>query len=160
MSNSDPYGWSEDLSSGITLIDNQHKEIMVVINDLLAHVSGDELKEKEYFVHVIQKTMHKIRIHFVTEEKILRLIKYSAYVDHKRAHDALIMNIVDSIREFEAGKKLSLSSFAEILKHWLVPHIEEKDKPYFRYIRQIATRKENGKLSITADDVFNSRKEP
>jgi hemerythrin len=46
-----------------------------------------------------------------------------------------------------------LEKFADFLKNWVLTHIANVDTQYAAYFRRIATRKEDGKLSITKSDV-------
>jgi hemerythrin len=79
--------------------------------------------------------------------------KYSGYAGHKKEHEQFILNVVNNIRDFEAGKRLTLSTFTKFLKEWILSHIAIVDKQYFEYFKAIATRKADGKLSITSADL-------
>lgn len=154
---SEMINWSSAFSVGVKIIDEQHKGLIDLINDLFNHVTGDEAAEREYFKKVIRKTVQYVKVHFATEEKIMLQVQFAGYHEHKRAHDAFILNVVDSIREFEAGKKFVLSLFIKFLKDWILTHIAIMDKQYFTYFKQIASRKGDGRLSITLDDVKNNQ---
>ena len=145
--------WSSSLSVGIKLIDDQHKGLLDLVNDMLNHVIGDETAERAYFQKVIQKTIQYVKIHFATEEKIMMATKFLGYSEHKKAHDTFAVTVVNNIRDFEAGKNFSLANFTKFLKEWILTHIAVMDKQYFEYYKKIASRKANGKLSISSVDV-------
>jgi hemerythrin len=117
------------------------------------HSTGNDKEEREYFNKVIQKAVNYIKIHFAAEEKIMCAIKYPGYAEHKRAHDLFVLKVVENIRNFETEKHYTLYSFTKFLKDWVLSHIAVMDKQYFTYIRQIATRKAENKLSITSADI-------
>ena len=48
---------------------------------------------------------------------------------------------------------MSLLSFTNFLKDWILTHIAISDKQYFEYFRKIATRKNDGSLSISIEDI-------
>ena len=149
--------WSPTFSVGVKLIDDQHKGLLDLVNDLFNHVIGDEATERVYFQKVIGQAVRYVKVHFATEEKIMLHTDFPGYAEHKKAHDAFVLTVIENIRDFEAGKKFSLSGFTKFLKEWVLTHIAIMDKQYFAYFKQIATRKSSGKLSINQADVVASR---
>ena len=145
--------WSQTLSCGVKLVDEQHKELVELVNELFNHVSGDEEQEHEYFNKVITQLVSYVKVHFVTEEKIMASIKYPGYLAHKRSHESFILKVVDNIRDYQDGKRLTLSSFTKFLKDWILTHIAIMDKNYFEYLKQIATRSAGGRLVVTAANI-------
>jgi len=151
--NSDLITWSSTFSVGVRTIDDQHKDLLNLVNDMYNHVIGDSEAEKAYFQKVIKRTVEYVKVHFATEEKILKAIKFHGYPEHKRAHDLFILQVIDNIRDYEEGKRVTLASFTHFLKDWILTHIAIMDKQYFEYFKKVATRKADGKLSITAEDI-------
>ncbi|MDR0586297.1 MAG: bacteriohemerythrin [Treponema sp.] len=150
---SDLVTWSPTFSVGIKLIDEQHRELLNLTNDLFNHCIGDEAAERAYFEKVIHEAVSYVKIHFSTEEKIMRKTNFSGYLDHKREHDTFVLTVVEQIRTFNEGKKFNLTVFTKFLKNWILTHIALKDKQYFEHFKRIATRKQDGKLSITREDL-------
>jgi len=145
--------WSTTYSVGVKVIDDQHKGLLNLVNDMYNHVTGNEEEEREYFKKIIQEAVNYVKVHFATEEKIMRAIKFQGYAGHKKAHDSFILTVVENIRDYESGKRVTLSSFTHFLKDWILTHIAIMDKQYFDYFMKIATRKENNQLSITSADI-------
>jgi len=145
--------WSERLSCGIKIIDDQHKGLVELVNDMFNHATGNSIQEHDYFNVVIQEVVKYVKVHFATEEKIMIATKFSGYTEHKKAHDSFVLAVVDNINDYKAGNRLTLSTFTKFLKEWILSHIAMMDKQYFEYFKKIATRKEDGKLSITSADV-------
>ena len=145
--------WSNTLSCGIKLIDNQHKHLVELVNELFRHVTGNEEEENFYFSKVIHEAVKYIKEHFSTEEKIMKVTKFSGYTEHKRAHDIFILTVANAVSELTSGKRVSLCSFTKFLKDWILSHIAVMDKQYFTYLKNIATYKTNGKFSITLEDI-------
>ena len=151
--NSELVSWSNKLSCGVKLIDDQHKGLVDLVNDMFKHATGNEKQEHDYFNRVIQEAVKYVRVHFATEEKIMLATKFSGYAEHKKEHDNFVLTVVANIKDYEAGKRLTLSSFTRYLKEWILSHIAVMDKRYFEYFKTIATRKDDGKLSITSADI-------
>ena len=145
--------WSDRYSIGIKIIDDQHKGLLDFVNDLFNHSTGNEAEERAYFKEVIQQAVQYIKDHFATEEKFMVATKFPGYAAHKKAHDEFTLTVIKSVKEFESGKRLVLEKLAYFLKDWVLEHVAVMDTQYAAYFRKIATRKEDGKLSITKADV-------
>jgi hemerythrin len=105
-----------------------------------------------YFSTVIQQAVEYIKVHFASEEKILIATKHPGYKEHKKRNDDFTLTVIKSVKDFEAGKKLVLTTFSRFLRDWILSHIAVVDRKYADYFRQIATRGADGKFSITAND--------
>ena len=124
-----------------------------MLNDMYSHVTGNEEEEREYFNRIILEAENYVKIHFATEERIMAATRFSGYAEHKIAHDLFISTVDKYISDFSSGRRLSLYSFTQSVKDWVLSHIAVMDKQYFVYIKKIATQKSNGRLSITSDDI-------
>ncbi|MCL2440407.1 MAG: bacteriohemerythrin [Treponema sp.] len=147
--------WSEKFSSGIKLIDDQHKELVALVNEMFNHVTGNDLQEHNYFNRVINDAVAYVKTHFATEEKLMIATKFEGYAEHKKEHETFILAVVENIKDYEAGKRLTLSTFTRFLKDWVLSHIALMDKKYFEYFRKVASRKADGRLSISSEDINN-----
>ena len=145
--------WSPSFSVGIKIVDDQHKGLLKLVNDMFNHVIGDEVAERAYFQKVIQEAVKYVKIHFATEEKIMIATKFPGYMEHKKAHDSFVLAVVANIKDYEAGKKLTLATFTRYLKEWVLTHIAVMDKKYFDYFKKIASRGADGRLSINSSNV-------
>jgi hemerythrin len=145
--------WSDTYSMGIKIIDDQHKGLLDFVNDLFNHSTGNERDELAYFKKVIHQAVQYIKEHFATEEKMMIATKFPGYTEHKKVHDAFTLTVVQSVKDFESGKRLVLVKFAYFLKDWVLTHIAVMDVQYATYFKKIATRKADGKLSIAKEDV-------
>ena len=141
--------WNDKLACGIKLIDDQHKGLVDLVNEMFKHATGNEVQEKDYFDRVIQEAVKYIKIHFATEEKIMLATKFSGYAEQKREHDTFVRTVAEKTREYKSGKRFTLSNFTRFLKDWVLSHIALMDKQYFEYFKKIATRNADGKLTIS-----------
>jgi hemerythrin len=145
--------WLNSYSMGVKLIDEQHKGLIDFINDLFNHSSGNEEEERAFFSEVIDQAVQYIKEHFHAEEKLMRGTKFSGYADHKKVHEEFTLMVIQSAKDFQTGKRLVLKKFAYFLKDWVLGHIAVMDRQYADYFRKIATRKADGKLSISKSDI-------
>ena len=149
--------WTDKLACGIKQIDDQHKGLVDLVNNMFSQATGNRAQEKEYFDKVIQEAVSYVKNHFAAEEKILVATKYTGYAEHKKEHENFIRTVVQNIRDYESGKRLTLSNFSRFLRDWVLSHIALMDKQYFEYFKSIATRKADGRMSINTDDISGRR---
>jgi hemerythrin len=145
--------WSNTYSLGIKLIDDQHKGLLDLVNELFNHSTGNEVVERAYFKEVIGQAVDYVKVHFATEEKYMLATKFPGYEEHKKAHSDFILAVVKSAKDFDAGKRLVLVNFSKFLRDWVLGHIAVMDVKYSEHFRKIASRKADGKLSINAQDI-------
>jgi hemerythrin len=138
--------WSPTFSVGIKIIDEQHQELIKLTNNLFNHCVGDEEAERVYFKMVIGKAVGYIKIHFSTEERIMTVLKYKDYWEHKREHDAFVLTVVEQVRAFSEGKPFTLLSFTKFLKDWILTHIAVSDRKYSAYIKHVAAQRRSDVL--------------
>ena len=149
----DQVEWSNSYSMGIKEIDDQHKGLLDFVNDLYNHATGNDEEEHAYFKTVIQQAVQYVKTHFATEEKYMVATKFPGYAEHKKSHDEFVLTVVKTVKDYENGKRLALVLLAHFLKDWILSHVAVNDIQYARYFRTLATRKADGKLSITKADV-------
>jgi len=141
--------WSNRYACGVKLIDEQHKGLVMLVNEMFNHITGDKKQEDDYFKSVIQEAINYIKIHFATEEKIMLSTNFKGYAEHKSKHDVFILTVVENIRNYKEGNRFSLLSFTKFLKDWILSHIAVMDKQYFDYLKNIAVRRADGKMSVS-----------
>jgi hemerythrin len=146
--------WSAEYSVGVKLIDDQHKGLLNLVNDMFNHVSGDEAEEDAYFASIIEETVRYIRVHFDTEEKMMLHTDCPGYEEHKNAHEAFVLTVTDYIKRSDEDNKFALGEFTMFLKDWILTHIAVMDMRYAAYFKQRDAQKADGKLSINQSDVY------
>ncbi|MCL2410564.1 MAG: bacteriohemerythrin [Treponema sp.] len=147
--------WDKKFQCGIKVIDEQHKQLVELINEMFNHATGNHIQENDYFNRAIREMVKYVKIHFAAEEKILLATKFPGYNEHKKEHESFILAILNIVNEHKAGKRIVFSNYCRFLKDWVLSHIAMIDKQYFEYLKSIAARKEDGTLSINLEDVEN-----
>lgn len=123
--------WSDEMSVGIEELDEHHKVLVNLINDLYHAIQNRHSNKitQEILVRLAEYT----RIHFAVEESLMRIFDYPDYEKHKKEHEELIRNVTDLSNRFEIGKANVSFSLMHFLKTWLTKHIMESDKRYTDY---------------------------
>lgn len=124
--------WNDTLSVGVTKFDNQHKNLIKIINDL-----NDAMrvgKGKDVMTNILNELINYTRFHFQSEEEAMEAANFPQLDDHKYEHGILTEQVMEFYREFNAGKKMITIQVMQFLKDWLNKHILGSDKLYTKYL--------------------------
>jgi len=117
-----------DLLTGIDGMDNQHRRLFDLINELSEAVT--EGKGREAMLPVLDALIDYTGKHFADEERLLEEIRYVDLDAQRRSHQAFVAKVLESRAGFEAGTGLGASEVINFLNDWLVKHIGAMDKKY------------------------------
>jgi hemerythrin len=129
--------WDDKFSVGIRAIDDQHKELVRLTNELYQGCLAGDDTAKAYFLVAIHSTVAYVKYHFSSEEKLMKKVNYPQLGEHKREHDAFTKEIIEGAKNFEEGKKFVPNLFVRYLKDWVLSHIAVSDIQYARYIMDL-----------------------
>jgi hemerythrin len=138
--------WDEKYSTGIQLIDDQHKELLKLTNELFANCQEGDQSAGKAFRKVLHSTVDYVKYHFSAEEKIFENINYPLAVEHKKQHESFVKRVLEDAKSFEEGKHIVPISFAKFLKDWILTHIAIHDRQYADFIQDMKRR---GMLSLS-----------
>ena len=128
--------WEEVYVVGIEQIDHQHKELVSLVNQLFqACLEGNE-HVAETFKETMSSMVDYVRFHFTAEQKLLTRINYPNFIEHKKQHDTLVLDILNAAKEYNEGKKFIPNNFVRTLRDWVLSHIAVSDKSYAAYIQE------------------------
>lgn len=124
--------WKDDYSVGIDSIDQQHKKLLNLINQLQTAVdySTGEQFEREALDELVDYT----KTHFTYEEGLMRDNDYPDFEAHKRQHEKMFNKVGEVLADYEKDHDTAMSNAAEYLKDWLIKHINGTDKEYSSYL--------------------------
>lgn len=123
--------WSDDLSVGIAEIDDQHKKLVEMLNRM--HDAIREHRGSSVTRPILNEIAEYTRVHFATEESLMRATNYPDYEVHKAQHEDLIAQVQDLQAKLDAGSHSISFELLHFLKGWLTHHIIESDKLYGPY---------------------------
>ena len=135
-SNTEMVTWTDLYATGIERIDNQHKELVLLTNELFQACRTSQEAVEMVFKDAMHRMVDYVRFHFSTEQKLLEQINFPEYADHKKQHESLVKQILEAAKEFEAGKKWTPHNFVRTLKDWVFSHIAITDKIYAAYVQE------------------------
>ncbi len=123
--------WGEHLSVGVTVFDNEHKQLVSLVNKLNhAVMSGSAKKTME---EILRNLVNYTKIHFKHEEDYMVLYGYPEYEKHKKEHEDLTDQVMDFYTRYQEGKAVFSLELMNFLKDWLTNHILGSDKKYKKF---------------------------
>ncbi len=125
--------WTDELSVGIRLIDEQHKMLLGLINEL--HAGMRDRKSDAVLVGVVERLKEYTVKHFGQEEEYFDRYGYPETAAHKELHAKLVQQVLDFETALKSGKAKVTMEIMRFLKDWLVKHIMGTDKRYSAFLR-------------------------
>lgn len=118
--------WKEAYSVNIAEIDNQHKKLIELINNLHdAMITG---KAKEEMSKILSGLVDYTLYHFATEEKIFDQYDFPGSKAHKKQHNDFIEQVAALQKKHEDGERVLTIDVMNFLRDWLNDHIMGSDK--------------------------------
>lgn len=132
MTDADDHG----IDIGHEELDGEHRVQMDLISAFRDAVAEGRNKDEidEILVHLVDYT----KIHFMSEQLLMRLHAYPRYRDHLHEHDMMVEQI-DELRErYRAGETVLSAEIAGALAEWLVGHIRRTDRALGKFLDSTA----------------------
>jgi hemerythrin len=129
--------WDDRYSVGIALIDDQHKELIRLTNELYQGCLTGNTEAEDFFFKTVRGVVEYTKFHFSAEEKLMENVRYPKCAEHKKQHENFVMQMVNDVKSFQEGKKFVPNNFVRYLKDWILSHIAIMDSLYARYIHDL-----------------------
>ncbi len=122
------FEWNDSLSLGISIIDNQHKKLVGLINqlnDAMKNGHGSDVIRK-----IVDELVTYTISHFGTEEKYFKQFNYAETNAHVGEHEAFVKKVSSFVDEMNNSSKALPITVMNFLWDWLRKHIMVSDKKY------------------------------
>jgi hemerythrin len=128
--------WNDELSTGIQEIDDQHRQLIALLNEFYAAVERGEREEgiRTLFEGVDNYTV----FHFSHEEAFMERIGYPDLASHREIHAMFRQEYRTAMERHEAGDRKAVRDLVAFLFSWLYTHINKTDKRYAAFFHQKA----------------------
>lgn len=126
--------WNDNLSVKVAEIDQQHKRLIAMINEL-----NDAMKVgkgKDVLEKIVSSLITYTATHFKTEEKYFTLYRYPDAENHKKEHVAFVQKVSNFKEGLEKGKMSLTIEVINFLSDWLKNHIMGTDKKYSQFFNE------------------------
>lgn len=118
--------WNPALNIGLLELDEQHKILFNIANDLIAAIERDEGEA------VLKETFNRLKIytetHFSAEEAYMKKLKYPGLEVHQKEHADLLDRTNTLWKMLKEGQTVTPESVSRFIMGWIVDHIMDTDK--------------------------------
>lgn len=120
--------WDKNLNTEIKWIDDQHKNLLEKIGDLLKAINKG--KGKDELFQLIKFLDDYNKYHFSAEEKYMLEYDYPHIFDHLNKHQQFQDMLHDKVEQYskEGSSDMLVYIFKEILWEWYKEHICNDDR--------------------------------
>ncbi len=118
--------WSDDYIVNVREVDNQHRRLVSLVNDLHDAVQTD--KSREIADKILSDLVNYAAYHFATEERFFDIYSYPDSPSHKKQHSDLFEQITILQNKYKSGEKVITAEVMNYLRDWLHDHISGSDK--------------------------------
>ncbi len=125
--------WQKSMATGITLIDNDHKKLISLINKFQEVTEFNVSKEKIH--QALDDVVAYTKYHFAREEQLMKVNQYADFHSHQQQHQQMIAEIHRYIDEYKHDESLAIDHVLVFLQTWLVKHIKGSDQQYVPYFK-------------------------
>ncbi len=128
----DLFKWDDSFATGVDAMDEQHKKLFRMVNDLYRAMK--EKRAKEALNGIVDELIDYTAKHFREEEQVMAKAGYPDIARHKVIHKELVGKVLDVQKKLKSGKAVVGIDLLNFLKDWLVNHIKGTDKKYGSFI--------------------------
>ena len=147
--------WREDLAIGDPVIDDDHRKIIAILNEIETVVN--ESAGRREMAAVLERLEATCRQHFVREEDLQARIGYPYQEGHAEGHNRFLAQLADLRRQIKDAQGAYdyegvIHNVAEALSTWFVHDILRHDqemKPYIAKAKADAVRGNDVDLELT-----------
>ena len=117
--------WKPEYSVGIDSMDDEHREMIDLINGTYEQMESDSdpLKVEE----CLGEIFNLISMHFALEERMMKNSNYDEYRAHKDDHEELLDQIRDLMDDFESNPESGAEHLKQGLSDWFAGHFSTFD---------------------------------
>ena len=121
------YRWDSSLETGYDKVDNQHKQLIKAVNNLM-EASASGKGDKAVMETLEFLTSYAVK-HFTDEEKLQVQFNYPDYLNHKRLHDEFKVRVGELVQKVndEGPTEQVINEVSTVIGSWLLNHIKGDD---------------------------------
>lgn len=139
MKNLEKIAWTNNFNIGNSIIDDQHKELIEIINDMIESITKGDITKK--FAGLLSRmTDYSIR-HFTSEEQFMSEISYPDIENHQKLHKEYVLKTAIFNSQYLTPTPPDSNEVVSFLTSWWTNHIIQVDIDYILF-RQNAIYKD------------------
>lgn len=145
--------WKDSYSVGVDLIDNDHKLLVSLINQLGDATEGGQ--GRDVVGSVLNVLIEYTEGHFGREELLMEKGGYPDLAAHREHHRALTTTVRKMVAQYRDGTAQALDrDILDFLQSWLTGHILGVDMEYRPFVKDVTLTPEEllASLNLDGDD--------
>lgn len=121
--------WDNKYNTGHSKIDEEHKELINILNDLYRDIVINKIGEEHtVFKNTIKRLKDYVIYHFSNEEAIMAKYEYAGIEEHKAWHREFVNMILEVVELYNKEPRLVANRLVRQLRDWFLEHIAVRDK--------------------------------
>lgn len=128
MTNTGGLVWEDKYSVHIDEIDDQHKKMFEIINQLIEVINTNP--DKKTITAIIGKIVAYKAEHFATEEKYFHQFNFEGTAEHEAAHHRFDQKVKDIQAKHGDDVVAFAFELVDFLEDWLIGHLMGMDQKY------------------------------
>lgn len=127
--------WTDKLAVNVKEIDDQHKKLINIINQLNDAMNSG--KGRDVLGKVLTELVNYTMYHFGTEERLMEQHKYVNSPTHKAEHQKFVDTVGDFKKKFDSGNAMLSIKIMHFLRDWLTNHIMKTDQKFGQALNKL-----------------------
>ena len=122
--------WKDEYSTGIEVIDNQHKELFNIANKIYTLLNDEFCTDKyDKIIEILNELKDYTVYHFRSEEEYMKSIHYNKLFSQKIEHDYFVSKFDEiDYDKIDVDQDKYILSILDFIINWITNHIISKDK--------------------------------
>lgn len=126
------FHWRNVYSVGIDSMDEHHKELFEMANNLIDKVNAN--KEQALLEDALNFLIDYAKFHFKEEEELQQKYDYPQYEIHMKEHKTLLKDVLKFKSQMNEDEIKISYKVIEFFKEWIINHILTKDRKYGHFL--------------------------
>ncbi len=129
--------WKDEYEIGIIEIDEQHKHLFNLVNNLKKDMAGS-LSNEEVLAETLPKIVAYALEHFHYEEKVMKELHFTGIEKQRIQHQNLIKEIKEILNQMKWGRKYNPIQLYNLLSQWLLEHFVVEDRKLKEFVQNMS----------------------
>ena len=125
----------QDIGVGFDQIDGEHR-VQVGLLSALRHAVTEGRAETEVN-EILEQLIDYTKVHFMSEELLMRLYQYPHYEAHVAEHDRMVEQIEQARERYHSGDSAATTETLDVTFAGLVGHIGRSDRTLGGYLGRL-----------------------
>jgi hemerythrin-like metal-binding protein len=120
--------WSSEFETGVDLMDEQHKRMVEIYNELNAALMKG--KAHKMMNDILGALIEYTQTHFRDEERLMEEAGYAGLGKHRNAHQQMITKVQRFKKKLDLDQERISKPVMKFLEFWLKRHIQGSDAEF------------------------------